>query len=351
MNGKLRMPLTYTPTSNPPESTVYIWIDENGKMKSMDNTGTITDYTGADTSALEARIAANEGVIDFHTDDLRYIQNTLIADLDQDVTDLNNEIDTLETEVQSAADLAQVAKERADDAFVLAGGGQGIAPSEPSTLVDENDVVQAEAIDGFLKVNNRLRFTGDSIRIGEGTGESDNDAGTGNEIAIGYRSCYGNAAKTNGIGIGIQSLYNVSGSANIGIGLNAGNSNSGNYNVSIGNSAGQYRYMSSSNLCLGYASGYNGKGSDNIYIGAWCGGVPTPNNNDTAESKMLRIGTKGGTTAEYIDKELIIGNMNPDVDGGQWLLVNGKLRIKSAGGKTFTLNVDESGNLSTTEIV
>ena len=44
MNGKLRMPLTYTPTSNPPESTVYIWIDENGKMKSMDNSGEVTDY-------------------------------------------------------------------------------------------------------------------------------------------------------------------------------------------------------------------------------------------------------------------------------------------------------------------
>jgi len=313
----------------------------------MDNSGTITDYTAADTSALEARIAGNEGVIDFHSDDLRYIQNTLIADLDQDVTDLNNEIDTLETEVQSAADLAQVAKERADDAIVLAGGGQGIAPSEPSTLVDENDVVQAEAIDGYLKVNNRLRFTGGSIRIGEETGESDNDAGNGNEIAIGYRSCYGNASKTNGIGIGIQALYNVSGTANIGIGLNAGNSNSGNYNVSLGNSAGQYRYMSSSNVCLGYASGYNGKGSDNIYIGAWCGGVPTPNSDDTAEDKMLRIGTKGGTTAEYADKELIIGNMDPDVDGGQWLLVNGELRTKSPNGSIWALKVDDSGNFTT----
>ena len=361
MNGKLRMPLTYTPTSNPPESTVYIWIDENGTMKSMDSTGTITDYTGADTSALEARIAANEtavaantNVLDWHTEDLRYISNTMIEDLNQEVTDLNDEIETIEDDIIFATDLAQTAKERADDAYALAGGGQGIAPSDPvdpSTLVDGNDVVQAEAINGFLQVKNRLLFGGGSIRIGDGTGESDNDAGTGNEIAIGYRSCYGNAAKTNGIGIGIQSLYNVSGSANIGIGLNAGNSSSGNYNVSMGNSAGQYRYMSSSNLCLGYAAGYNGKGSDNIYIGAWCGGVPTPNSDATAESNMLRIGTKGGTTAEFVDKELMIGNMNPDVDGGQWLLVNGKLRIKSAGGKTFGINVDESGNLSTTEIV
>ena len=201
-----------------------------------------------------------------------------------------------------------------------------------------------------MQVNNRLKFGGGSIRIGEGSGESDNPDGTGNEIAIGYRSCFGNAAKTNGIGIGIQSLYNVSGSANIGIGLNAGNSNSGNYNVSIGNSAGQYRYLSSSNLCLGYASGYNGKGSDNIYIGAWCGGVPTPNSDATSESNMLRIGAKGGTTAEYLDKELIIGNMNPDVDGGQWLLVNGNLRLKSPNGNQWTIKVDNDGNLSTEEV-
>ena len=313
------------------------------------NTTNITDNTDSIASNT-SKINANEGVIDFHTEELRYIQNTLIADLDQDITDLNDEIDTLETEVQSASDLAQTAKERADDAYALAGGGQVISPSNPSTLEDENGVVQAEAVDGFLQVSNRLKFGGGAIRIGEGSGESDNPDGTGNEIAIGYRSCFGNAAKTNGIGIGIQSLYNVSGSANIGIGLNAGNSNSGNYNVSIGNSAGQYRYLSSSNLCLGYASGYNGKGSDNIYIGAWCGGVPTPNSDATSESNMLRIGAKGGTTAEYLDKELIIGNMNPDVDGGQWLLVNGNLRLKSPNGNQWTIKVDNDGNLSTEEV-
>ena len=328
-----------------------------------DNTALLSNHTdniSSHTATIDSntsRIAANEGVINFHSDELRHIQNDLIAGIDQDIIDIGDELDTLETEIESvellaneAKTAADVAKERADDAYALAGGGGGIAPSDPvdpSSLIDENDVVQAEAIDGFLKVNNRLRFTGGSIRIGEGTGESDNDAGTGNEIAIGYRSCFGNAAKTNGIGIGIQSLYNVSGSANIGIGLNAGNSNSGNYNVSIGNSAGQYRYLSSSNLCLGYASGYNGKGSDNIYIGAWSGGVPTPNSDATSESNMLRIGAKGGTTAEYLDKELIIGNMNPDVDGGQWLLVNGNLRLKSPNGNQWTIKVDDSGNLST----
>ena len=225
-------------------------------------------------------------------------------------------------------------------------------PSNVLAYVDEEEdetILQAEAVDGFFEIKNRLKFSGASIRIGEGTGESDNPDGTGGEIAIGTNACFGNAAKTNGIGLGIQALYNVSGSANIGIGLNAGNGNSGNYNISIGNSAGQYRILSSSNVNIGYASGYNGRGSDNIYLGAWCGAVPTANS--IIENKMLRIGTKGGASAEFLDKELIIGNMNPDVDGGQWLLINGELRTKSPNGTTWAIKVDDNGNLSTEEVV
>jgi len=321
------------------------------------NTTNITDNTN-NIASNTSRIAANEGVIDFHSDDLRHIQNNLIAGIDQDIIDIGDELDTLETEIESvgllaneAKTAADVAKERADDAYALAGGGQGVAPTDPvdpSSLIDENDVIQAEAVDGFLKVNNRLKFSGASIRIGEGSGESDNPEGTGGEIAIGTNACFGNAAKTNGIGVGIQALYNVSGSANIGIGLNAGNGNSGNYNISIGNSAGQYRILSSSNVNIGYASGYNGRGNDNIYLGAWCGAVPT--SNSIIENKMLRIGTKGGASEEYLEKELIIGNMDPDVDGGAWLLINGELRTKSPNGTIWAIKVDDNGSLSTQEV-
>lgn len=266
---------------------------------------------------------------------------------DARLVQVEGNISTLENNIDGVELLANTAQARADEAYTLAENNQGGSPGDPvdpSSLIDENDTAQAEAIDGFLKVNNRLTFAGPSIRIGEGTGESDSPAGVGGEIAIGKNACFGAGSKTNGIGIGVQSLYNTSGTANIGIGLNSGNGNSGNYNVNIGNSAGQYRIISSSNINIGYASGYNGRGNDNVYLGNWAGSVAA--SNSIIENKMLRIGTKGGAAAEFLDKELIIGNMDPDVDGGQWLLVNGNLRLKSPNGNQWTIKVDDSGNIS-----
>ena len=171
------MPLTYTPTSTPPESTVYIWIDENGTLKSMDNSGTITDYTGADTSALEVRIAANEGVIDSHSDDLGYIQNDLISGIDQDIEDLGDELEDLETEIESVGDLAQAAKERADDAYVLAGeGGGGGGGSETITALGN---VTGSNIDTgtwrAAKTGNIVVFQFSNLRSSSSTAEITSD--------------------------------------------------------------------------------------------------------------------------------------------------------------------------------
>ena len=362
-------------TSNINTNTVSISDIESSLSTNTQAISDNTDDISSNTTTINSntsKINANEGVINFNTDELRNIQNNLIPGVEDNVSALQTTVG----EVQESVDLVETALGIVDSAVQIVDAATDLNtaeisaikgdiatleneidalnpsnpisptdPVDPSSLIDENDVIQAEAVDGFLKVNNRLKFSGASIRIGEGSGESDNPDGTGGEIAIGTNACFGNAAKTNGIGLGIQALYNVSGSANIGIGLNAGNGNSGNYNISLGNSAGQYRILSSSNVNIGYASGYNGRGSDNIYLGAWCGAVPT--SNSIIENKKLRIGTKGGATAEYLDKELIIGNMDPDVDGGQWLLVNGNLRIKSPNGNQWAIKVDDSGNLST----
>ena len=407
MNGKINWPMSSAPNTYPEVGYFYVWVDTDKNLKAMDSDGNIqnlsaryfvdlidvsinnlqdgqyliynstsgkwendfTDLEGLETLVGEIEAEFTTITSDFNSltnnvnnNDVRISQNTSsITSNTTNITDNTNNIASNTPRINANenainSNTAEITAIKGDIAILeneidALNTGDPASPTEPvdtSTLIDENGVTQAEAVDGFLKVNNRLKFAGASIRIGEGTGEADNAEGTGGEIAIGTNACFGNAAKTNGIGIGIQALYNVSGSANIGIGLNAGNGNSGNYNISLGNSAGQYRIISSSNINIGYASGYNGRGNDNIYLGAWCGAVPTANS--IIENKMLRIGTKGGASEEYLDKELIIGNMDPNVDGGQWLLINGELRTKSPNGTTWAIKVDDNGNLSTQEV-
>ena len=393
MNGKINWPMSSAPNTYPEVGYFYVWVDTDKNLKAMDSDGNIqnlsaryfedlidvkisnlqdgqyliynstsgkwendfTDLEGLETLVGEIEAEFTTITSDFNSlannvnnYDVRISQNTSsITSNTTNITDNTNSITSNTSEITSIkGDIATLENEI--DALTPTNPVSPTDPVDPTSLIDENDVIQAEAVDGFLKVNNRLKFSGASIRIGEGSGESDDPEGTGGEIAIGTNACFGNAAKTNGIGLGIQALYNVSGSANIGIGLNAGNGNSGNYNISIGNSAGQYRILSSSNVNIGYASGYNGRGSDNIYLGAWCGAVPT--SNSIIENKMLRIGTKGGASEEYLEKELIIGNMDPDVEGGAWLLVNGELRTKSPNGTIWAIKVDDNGSLSTQEV-
>ena len=351
-NGKIRFPESDNPSLPPPTGSYYVWLSTDGFFKKMDSAGNVTnlsaqsigDMTDVDLTGLQDGqvLVWNQATSTWIPADMSgggvgtFVE---LTDTPSQYTGMAGKVAT----VNQAENALEFTDKLPADGFVESVNGEtGVVVLDPDDLddsttahkfvsqeqlddiakidtiegqvnaidntkvLDENDFVVAQGLDKTLNLpeGSRITFASNNssmVRIGEQSGEGDNDDDSA--VSIGFRANGGIASKANSVAIGTQSGYNSSGSGNVNLGVNTGSFGTGNFNTHIGNSAGQNRASASNNVCVGPSTGYNRSGNSNIYLGDKAGGRSSAGN---PESDTIRIGKQSDFDAE---DELIVGDM------------------------------------------